>query len=282
MKTRLALLFLTLALMGLPAAAASPWRDVHVEVTYMFDVPGPFAFTATGQAVSAGLICPTGLESTGPITATPSPDGDQFVILSMVKHWECAGGGIDAYLVVTLDLVSGSTWGDWSILSATGTYAGIRGSGSLVGTRLATGDGIRDVWDGKLSVAPVLDVAIHVPTRLPAGPPTPFTASGGAVAKGLICASGVVSTGPVKWEPWPDSERYFTLSMIKYFVCSGGTFDVRLVVTLDNWSGSTVGTWQIIDSSGSCAGLKGHGTIVGIFDRDTNVVTDDYTGTMKR
>lgn len=282
MKLRLASLFiLAVSLAGISAAAATPWLDLHVEVTYLFTTPGPFTFTAAGRAVDEGLLCPTGLESTGPITATPSPDGDQFVILSMVKHWECAGGSIDADLVVTLDLVSGRTWGNWSVLGGAGAYAGVRGSGRLTGTPLAGGTGIRDVWDGKLAVQPVLGVFISVPTPLPAGPPIAFSASGGAVAWGLMCAHGVVSTGPITWEPWPDSSQYFTLSMIKYFVCDGGTFDVRLIVTLDNWSGDTVGNWQIVGGTGSCAGLKGHGTILGTYDHVSSVL-DEYTGTMKR
>jgi hypothetical protein len=206
-----------------------------------------------------------------------------FLILSMEKYLTYGGGTLTVKLVCTLDLgPGGGTRGDWEVLGGTGNCAGITGGGELVGTRCPDGASIVDVWDGRLKVQPVLDVEISVPTPLPSTGSDPFYASGPAVVRGLLPATGSVSTGSITTSPSPLGDRYVTLSMMKYFACAGGTFDVKLVVTLDNWTGSTWGDWRILSGTGSYAGLKGNGTLAGTFIPSPYSVLDVYTGHLKK
>jgi hypothetical protein len=218
---------------------------------------------------------------TGAVSVAPSPDGENLLLLTVLEHFICTGGDFDVELQVTLDLTTHYTWGSWHIIGAAGVLAGITGNGRIRGTPIVVGESILDVYDGKISYPPLLDVHIDAPTPLPAGVPIPFTASGPAVARGLISASGPVSTGPVTWSTSPLGGQYATLSMTKYFICASGTFDVYLVVTLDNTSGSTYGDWRVLRGTGSCADLKGNGTLSGTYDGSVLTVYDVYSGRLR-
>jgi hypothetical protein len=70
--------------------------------------------------------------------------------------------------------------------------------------------------------------------------------------------------------------------MEKYFTCAGGSFDVKLVVTLDNSTGRTEGHWHVLGGTGICATLKGNGTLIGTYIPSTNTVFDVYDGKLKQ
>ncbi len=262
-----------------PAMAAKP-LGVHIENLVDLST-NEGQFSASGPAVNSGLLSATGYTSTSPVTVSPSQKGDGFAILSMVKYFACEDGTFDVELVVTVDWSASITYGNWHVLGGTGVYANLQGSGKLFGTGDASTNTIQDVYDGSLKDEPLLDIEITVPTPLPAGAPVPFSASGPAVGRGLLCGTGTVSTGPITTSPSPLGDRYAILSMVKYFACGGGTFDVSLVVTLDNWTGSTSGQWRVLRGTGSYVSLKGNGTITGTFDPSTYSVLDVYNGRLK-
>jgi hypothetical protein len=66
--------------------------------------------------------------------------------------------------------------------------------------------------------------------------------------------------------------------ILKHFVCSDGTFDVLLRVTLDFASGDTVGTWSVLSGTGAYADLHGSGTLTG--DGMAEHILDEYSGAM--
>jgi hypothetical protein len=125
---------------------------------------------------------------------------------------------------------------------------------------------------------PMQDVQISVVTDLNTPPSStdPFLATGPAVNELILCATGLVSTGPYPWPPPPSG----SVTMVKYFVCADGTFDVELRVRLLD-GGNTVGKWKIIGGTGSYVGLKGNGTLTGTYDVTTNTVLDVYTGRIR-
>ncbi|UCF09744.1 MAG: hypothetical protein JSW65_06705 [Candidatus Bipolaricaulota bacterium] len=128
-----------------------------------------------------------------------------------------------------------------------------------------------------------LRVHIEVPTALPTGStPDPFIASGPAVDRGLLCATGDVYTGPISWRPIGGSSLAL-LSMVKTFECDdgSGTFDVNLVVVLDLSTGVTRGSWRVIGGTGSYASLSGWGRLKGIPTNPGVVVLDLYDGMLR-
>lgn len=111
----------------------------------------------------------------------------------------------------------------------------------------------------------------------------PFVATGLAVDGGVLCATGVVTTGPVTWSsPLNGQTGFAILRMIKYFVCDdGGTFDVKLTARVDLSTGNTTGQWKVLGGTGDYVNLKGRGTLVGFYDPVTNSVLDIYDGRLK-
>lgn len=285
MKDRIAVVILAAALLcafGAASALAAPKSSVHFEVTKWL-IPGyQETFVASGQAVADGLIPATGLALQSGFAVSPSPEGEGFLIFTVVETFLCNDGTFDVELVVTFDVANPHTWGTWKVLGGTGTYANLTGNGKIHSEAGPSPEQYFDEYDGSLKDAPLLDVEIVVPTPLPAGPDIAFSARGPAVGRGLLCGTGTVSTGPIATSPSPLGDRYSVLSMVKYFHCGVGTFDVRLVVTLDNWTGSTTGEWRILSGTGDYAHLKGNGTLVGAFDPWTYSVLDTYSGRLHR
>jgi len=122
--------------------------------------------------------------------------------------------------------------------------------------------------------APQFGVVIEVLTHLPAGSDA-FAAHGPAVELEVFPASGSVSTGPYDWPP-PKANRDVT--MVKYFVCAGGTFDIELRVRYDESTGNTTGHWKVINGTGDYASLRGSGTLTGTLDSSGTAILDRYLG----
>ena len=129
---------------------AAPPMDVHIvvdELTSGLGVDEPF--TASGSAVDAGLICATGMVqdvsvSTSGGTAAP------YRIIQVLKHFTCDDGTFDVSMLVRLDLETHYTTASWRVVSGTGAYTDLQGSGSLIGTPIIPGASIQDVYDGML------------------------------------------------------------------------------------------------------------------------------------
>ena len=132
-------------------AFAAPPLDVHIEVHEVLS-NGTFtaeSFTASGAAVGNGVICATGtvIDLVGASTFG-APDAP-FTIINAMKRFTCEGKGtFDVKLVVQLEKATGNTTANWRIVGGTGDYAGLRGSGSLVGTAEVLGSSVFDVYDG--------------------------------------------------------------------------------------------------------------------------------------
>ena len=89
------------------------------------------------------------------------------------------------------------------------------------------------------------------------------------------CASGTVTNAGDRVTGGP---RFGTFTGFKVFSCEGGGgFVVRLSAKFDE-TGST-GTWVVVDSSGSLAGLHGSGTLVGT--PTEGGINDVYDGVLR-
>jgi hypothetical protein len=152
MRTRsvsplLALLLLAVTATGVAAAAP---LNMHIEVPELIGVNGD-PFTASGAAVSAGVLCPSGTVDDLSVTASGS-GGGTYTILHAHKRFYCsdASGTFDVKMVVRLDNTTLDTTATWRIIGGTGAYVGLRGSGSLAGTSVVPHVSVDDVYDGRV------------------------------------------------------------------------------------------------------------------------------------
>lgn len=132
-----------------------------------------------------------------------------------------------------------------------------------------------------VAAAPPLDLHIVVPEEIGTGP-DPFTATGGAVTAGKVCAAGTVVDINVDVMN-PDNTTTRTLHVVKRFTCAGSTdtFDIQMVVKLDLSTGNTTANWKIVGGTGLYAGLKGHGSLVGTPISPGTSILDVYDGKAK-
>jgi hypothetical protein len=129
-------------------ALAAPPLGLHIEVTEYINTSGE-SFVATGPAVVAGLVCPSGTVDDLSVVVKGNPSSG-FRTLHVLKRFNCDGGGtFDVKMKVRLNLTTNATTARWNIKSGTGAYAGLKGNGSLVGTPIVPGLSIFDVYDGK-------------------------------------------------------------------------------------------------------------------------------------
>ena len=99
----------------------------------------------------------------------------------------------------------------------------------------------------------------------------PFTATG---IPG--CASGFVATGD-NTTLFP--RRHGVFAGDKVFDCGGGTGFVVRLNALFSYSGGSIGTWSIVASWGTLAGLQGSGKLVGTSTGPDSIL-DVYDGTI--
>jgi hypothetical protein len=94
-------------------------------------------------------------------------------------------------------------------------------------------------------------------------PSETFIATGTAVDAGLVCGTGTVTESSVVGRGREDA-KVLVLFVTKYFTCSGGgTFDMNMVVLLDNTTRETTASWHIVGGTGAYAQLRGSGSLVG-------------------
>jgi hypothetical protein len=136
--------------MTVSMAAAAPPPNVHIEVPEVIGVNGD-PFTASGAAVSAGVICASGTVDDLAVVSSGSGAGT-FVILHVDKRFTCddLSGTFDVRMVVRLDETTDSTTAHWRIVGGTGAYSGLRGGGWLVGTPIVPDESILDIYDGRV------------------------------------------------------------------------------------------------------------------------------------
>ena len=152
MSRKLAILAIAVATafvsMGAPAVAA-PSLDVTITAIEVLPTTAGGTFGATGPAVAAGLICPDGT-TTNDFVGTPH--GPNPVRFHVDKTFSCTGSSdtFSLRLHVALDTVTGFTTATWKVTDATGSLAGLKGRGTLVGTPIVVGSSISDVYVGRL------------------------------------------------------------------------------------------------------------------------------------
>jgi adhesin HecA-like repeat protein len=268
------------AVIATTPVTAAPRLDVHIEALASNDtVP----FVASGPAVDAGLLRATGSVSSPSVTVWLSPHGDTLHV-RVVKHFMCDDGTFDFEVVATIDLIAGTVRGHWTVLEGTGNYTDLKGNGEVIVTQSG-----QNLYDGALAgaiatrpvnAAPMLDVHITMtsPFSMDA---VPFVASGPAVDCGLLPATGLVSTAGMIVSPSPYGDAFLCLTVLKHFVCAGGTLDVEVVATLDLNAGTTSGHWRVSGGTGSYAGLKGNGKDYSIPCVPGESVYDFYDGRLK-
>jgi hypothetical protein len=118
---------------GLPCADASPPSDVPavdggpeaMSVHIVSDLPAG-TFAATGPAVDAGLVCPTG--------TTEFTSGNSLTRQGAISRWQdrytCDDGSGTFLIGADTFVTSGDAqYGVWSIVSGTGTYESLRAGG---------------------------------------------------------------------------------------------------------------------------------------------------------
>jgi hypothetical protein len=150
----------------------------------------------------------------------------------------------------------------------------------------------------KLRSAFLLALLASVLTALPAfaGPPLAlhmevdeilgtsgerFEATGPAVGEGplLVCKTGTVDDPSVA-VVGGGSSSYTFLRVQKRFTCEDmtGTFDIQLLVRLNNTTRETVARWHITGGTGKYSSLRGRGGLVGTPIVPGSSIHDVYDG----
>jgi len=107
-----------------------------------------------------------------------------------------------------------------------------------------------------------------------------FEAEGAPVDASRVCASGTVDEIS-KRESGPPNGDFAKWNVLKRFNCDdeSGTFDLRLLVTVDLNSYHMTGHWQIVEGTGNYSDLRGKGSFEGVPVYKGSVSNDHYTGT---
>ena len=127
---------------------AAPHYFVHIEVEEQISTSGE-TFYASGPAVDADVMCPTGIVNDD-LDGYYDLPGGKIRILYVTKHFVCEDGSgtFDLNLNVHLNLATNRTTARWNVVGGTGDYADLHGNGSLVGTPIDPGNSILDVYNG--------------------------------------------------------------------------------------------------------------------------------------
>lgn len=135
------------------AASATPPSDVHFEVeTTAIDLGETFGpFTATGQAVDAGLMCDSGdtIDVFAKMTGFQSGHG---INVQVVKRFTCDDGSGDFLVKLQVRVVDTVDTFNWNIIGGTGDYEDLHGTGRGVGLYVCGDDCVRDIYDGGLHI----------------------------------------------------------------------------------------------------------------------------------
>ena len=128
----LAVALVAIAAFAAPVSAASPQSVTIVShVTFNPDGPNYGDFAATGPAVDSGLICASGTFVDTAIRFAGFQSDRGTVQLLVVKEFTCDDGS--GTFIVKLQIQANFDTGiesfTWVVLSGTGDYSGLHGSG---------------------------------------------------------------------------------------------------------------------------------------------------------
>lgn len=152
-----------LFLVALPIASAgadSPFEKVSIEVATNFSGSGPpnGAFTASGPAVGAELICESGWSfDPAPAKFAPREGSSQGINVQAVKVFLCdaeswTDGAEHGFVIrqqVRFDYKKGGNTFNWVVTDGWGDYSAMAGNGHGSGA-FVTNDRIEDVFSGKV------------------------------------------------------------------------------------------------------------------------------------
>jgi hypothetical protein len=143
---------------GFASLSSKTSGSVTIYVPIPEDTTGTETFYAFGTAVP-GIIPVTGQVTDGNlISAVPTNYGFDLVV---IKHFcsmgSCTGGTFDVQLNVKLNTTTHFTTATWTVISGTGAYQNLSGSGALAGipdggVPVPTWVGITDIYYGTLSI----------------------------------------------------------------------------------------------------------------------------------
>jgi hypothetical protein len=122
-----------MAAFAAPAAAAAPQQVTIVShVTFNPDGPNFGDFTATGRAVDEGVLCADGTFVDTFIKFTGFQSDRGVVQLQVGKTFTCddGSGTFDVKLQIQANFDTGIETFSWVAKGGSGSYAGLRGSGS--------------------------------------------------------------------------------------------------------------------------------------------------------
>ena len=150
----LAILSATLALgvLAAPAAAAAPPEGVTIvsNVTFVDGGPNVGDFTASGAAVGAGTLCPSGTFVDDGIRFAGFPARTGEVQLQVLKTFTCddGSGTFSVKMQIKANFGTGIETFQWVITGGTGDYASLHGSGT--GTTVPREGGNTNTFRGQL------------------------------------------------------------------------------------------------------------------------------------
>jgi hypothetical protein len=139
-----------LLLLVTPAAASPPLGVViEAEVRGLGSGPWTGPFTATGQAVDDGLMCPSGTTLS---TWHRTSGGGPYTNIQVAYLFTCADLSGDFTVFLTARFGGDLEWstGAWRVIGGSGDYEGLHGSGKLQGFYECGPDCIIDTYTGKL------------------------------------------------------------------------------------------------------------------------------------
>ena len=137
------------ALIAAPSVSAGPASESTITIEVLFS--GAESFQATG-----GVVCESGTSSTdGSANFGGSKNQGRFTF-HVVKTLTCDGdaGTFRLLVDVAQNAEGDGTIGGFTVGDGTGSMAGIRGGGRIVGTNYPDGSGITDIYTGRLAIAP--------------------------------------------------------------------------------------------------------------------------------
>lgn len=239
-------------------------------------------FTATGDAVSSGLLCTSGsVTDLDLVRRAPNQ-------LSVRKVFSCEDGSgtFTVRLQVHQDFEAQTETFTWVVLGGTGSYEDLRGAGGGTTETADLGSGpVTNIYSGFLldpAAGPPQGVRISSEmTRSEPNNTGTFTATGEAAASGLICSSGsVIDLDLVRVAA--DQGR---ISVRKVFSCDdgSGTFTVKLQVHQDFDAQTESFRWVVLSGTGAYDRLRGAGSgTTEAADLGSGPVTNVYMGFLIR
>lgn len=230
------------------------------------------SFQAIGTAVEAGWLC-----AEGTYTQLSYAELDPA---NAIETWEMQlDCGVSAGSITVTVESQGQPipegWysdNEWTITDSSGDLVGATGIGG--GFSECQGSICLDLYEGRLliSSASYFEFTVEAPDEDDFD--AVFAASGDAVDAGVICAEGPVLGGDYSEDEWPTA--VWTIGIGCDDPVGEFTLDVVAQVSEEADEFHTIGTWTLVEPSGSFAGYSGGGDLATVCA--DGWCADDYFG----